>query len=181
MGEPMKHLVLCMAIGCGHGQSPTDAMPDQDGAILVDGSQGACGTNGVGSVTGAIGGVEISPVMRANQVAIGTEGIAIVLDEVAGQCGVPGETGEHLVLLFCDVGVGLHSIADEQTFACPGSNSAALIEQNGGTDFAEATEGSVTIEIADGECTTGTFTIDLTPDVGSPGTLTGSFAAVVCP
>ena len=182
MGEPMKHLlVLCMVAGCGHGESPTDATPTPSELLTIaDGSQGVCGTTGEGSVTGSVGGVEISPVLRASHVTIPGQGIAIVLDETAGACGVAGETGEHLVLLLCDAEIGLHSIANEQAFACPGSNSAALIEQNGGTDFATATEGSVTIDISD-ECTTGSFTIDMTPDVGEPGTLTGSFAAVVCP
>jgi hypothetical protein len=177
-------LVLALAACGGGGQSPTDGANPNDGRNPTgDGPlPGSCGTDGSGTVSGTIGGVEVAPVLRANQITVGGAGTGIILDEVGGQCGMAGETGEHLVLIFCEPPtVGTHTVGTEQQFMCPGTLAAGLIEQDGGGDFAEATGGSITITSADGSCTTGTFSVDLTPDVGSPGTLTGSFAAVVCP
>ncbi len=180
MGTKMRWTWLFALAACEHGQSPTDAGPG-DSRPLTDGAKATCGPNGSGTTSGTIGGVQISPVLRAHQFAVGTEGFALVLDEELTVCGQAGTTGDHLVLLFCEPPtVGSFTVVQEQAFACPGSNVAALIENNGGTDFAEATAGSITISEAGG-CTTGTFSIDFTPNTGSPGTLTGSFDAIVCP
>jgi hypothetical protein len=67
-------------------------------------------------------------------------------------------------------------VVGEQAFACPGTNSFGLVEQNGSTDFAESTGGTITVTDVSGGCTTGTFSINYMNEQ-----LTGSFDAYVCP
>jgi hypothetical protein len=168
-------LALGLLVGCGGGEG--------GGVADVPGG-GDCGTDGSGSVTGTVGGASIMPVVRANQVTIGGAGVAIVLDEIAGSCGMPGNTGEHLVLLFCSAPTaGTHTVVSEQQFMCPGTNAGSLVEQNGGMDFAEPTGGSITVDSADGSCTAGSFSINYIPAGGGGASeqLTGTFNAVVCP
>jgi len=168
--------VIALAACGGGGQSPTDTLSGDDGLGTL-----MCGASGDGTISGPIGGAEVSPIARVFQVEVGTEGTAIVIDEGAGACGEIVDS-DRLVLLFCDPPTASNqTVVDEQAFACPGSNAASLIETADGGDFAEATGGSITIDSADGACTIGSFAIDYTPNVGSPQRLTGTFAAVVCP
>ena len=170
----LRTLVLIALVGCGGGEG--GGSPD------VPGSD--CGTEGNGTVTGSVGGAQITPVVRANQVTVPGAGVAIVLDEVGGACGVPGDTGEHLVLIFCAApAVGSHSVVSEQQFMCPGAGASSIVEQNGGMDFAEATGGSIEIASADGSCTTGSYSINYIPAGGGGASeqLTGTFSAIVCP
>jgi hypothetical protein len=173
----MKRAFLLLLAACEHGQSPTDAIATEDGLPVGD-----CGPNGSASVAGNVAGVTIDPVMRAHQFVVGGEGVVIVLDEELVGCGDPGTTGEHLILVFCqNPTVGNFLIVDSNTFTCPGSQPSGLIEQAGQGDFAVATGGTIDIAKADGSCTSGTFQIDLMPDVGAAGALAGTFNAVVCP
>ncbi|MBA2545031.1 MAG: hypothetical protein H0V17_35640 [Deltaproteobacteria bacterium] len=174
----MKSLVFAIALAAcgGGGQSPTDAGSDDDGP-----APGVCGANGTGTISGPIGGVEVTPIVRAFQLEVPGEGTAIVIDEGAGACGELADS-DRLVLLFCEPPtVGEQTVVDEQTFACPSSNTASLVETADGGDFAEATGGTISVDSADGACTRGSFSIDYTPNVGEPERLTGTFAAVVCP
>src|SRR5687768_3378367 len=109
-------LGLVVVAACGGGGES----PDGDGGV------GNCGAEGNGSVTGTVGGATIGPIVRANQVAVPGFGFAIVLDEVAGACGTPADTGEHLVLLFCTApAAGSLTVVSEQQFMCPGSNAGS--------------------------------------------------------
>jgi hypothetical protein len=159
-------LVLFAACAGGDGDSPpTDAPPASN-----------CGANGAGSVSGTVLGVQVSPIARANVVIAG--GLAgIVLDEEAGACGAPSSTGEHLVLIFCQLPqAGVTDVVGEQAFACPGIDGAGLIEQNGATDLAEATGGTITTTNRTASCITGTFSLDFGAEQ-----MTGSFDALICP
>jgi hypothetical protein len=101
---------------------------------------------------------------------------AILIDEAAGACGEPSTSGEHLVLFFCDAPApGTYPIVGAGTFACPGSNAAALVEEGGGADVAGASGGSVQIDSA-GPCTVGSFTAGF-----GPFTISGTFGAITCP
>lgn len=164
------------ACGGDGGEAPDAASAD---AL----QPGACGTAGSGTVNGMIGGVAVSPVVRAAQVTIPGSGVAIILDEVAGACGQPATTGEHLVLGFCAAPTAMtYPAVGEQQFDCPGANAFGLVEQNGTSDFAESLSGTITIISATSTCVTGTFDISLQPaGAGAPASLTGAFSAVVCP
>jgi hypothetical protein len=158
-------LVLLAACAGGDGDAPP-----------ADGPPSNCGTNGSGSVSGTVQGVQVSPVARANVVIAG--GLAgIVLDEEAGACGAPSSTGEHLILIFCQLPqAGVTDVVGEQAFDCPGIDGAGLIEQNGATDFAEATGGTITTTARTASCITGTFSLDFDTEQ-----MTGAFDAVICP
>ena len=168
--------VWLLACGGDDGAGGVDA--------ATDAVAGACGAAGTGTVTGSVGGATISPVVRAGQVTITGEGVAIVIDEVAGACGVPGATGEHLVLGFCGAPtVRTYTVVGEQAFGCPGTDVFGLVEQNGGNDFAESLSGTVAIASIEGTCVSGTFDISFMPGSGpgTPESLSGSFSAVICP
>jgi hypothetical protein len=174
-------LVIAMASACGGSDgdgTSIDAPPPVDAA-----PPGMCDAAGTGSVNGTIAGVAVTPVVRAAQVTTPGLGVAIVLDEVAGACGQPAATGEHLVLGFCNTPTPMtYTAVGEQQFNCPGPNAFGLVEQNGGADFAESLSGTITISSATSACVTGTFDINFQPaGAGSPASLTGSFAAVICP
>jgi hypothetical protein len=173
--------VSSMAIlACGGGDD--DAPAGVDAAI--DAPTAGCGSAGTGTITGSVGGATISPVVRANQVTISGAGVAIVLDEVAGACGTPGSTGEHVVLGFCDAPtVRTYSVVGEQAFGCPGTDAFGLIEQNGGNDFGESLSGTITIGSIAGTCVSGSFDISFMPasGPGTPESMSGTFAAVICP
>lgn len=157
--------VLVAACGDDGGSTPADSN-----------SQPMCGANGTGTANGTVMGIQVSPVVRANYVVAGGAA-AVVLDEGPGQCGVPNNAGEHLVLLWCAPPTpGTSTIVAEQDWGCPGPDSAGLIEQNGGTDFAEATGGSLTVNTIDSMCVTGSYTVMFGGD-----TMMGSFDATVCP
>jgi hypothetical protein len=170
--------VWLLACGDDGGTSTPDASPSSDASIDAPPGARRCGDAGTGSTTGTIMGVEITPVVRTTQITVSGEGVAIVLDEVGGAtCGELPTTGEHLALLFCATPtVGMHTVVDEQAFMCPGAGTFGLIEQNGSTDFAESTGGSITITSADAECVAGTFSINFMNEQ-----LTGTFDAFVCP
>lgn len=181
----MRVLVsLGIAIGCGCGDDG-DGMNVADAAMrdspVVDAAidtpvVNACGTPGV--VNGTVMGVAIAPVVRAQRRTIGTSGVVIVLDEVAGGCGMNSTTGEHLVLGFCATPMpGTYPAVDNNTFSCPSSNTFGLVEQGGGMDLAFTTGGSVTITTATTTCVTGSFTFDY----ANSEQLIGSFNAEICP
>ena len=164
-------MLVIALVGCGGGEG--GGSPDVAG--------GECGSEGNGTVAGSVSGAQITPVVRANQVALPGAGVAIVLDEISGSCGMPGTTGEHLVLLFCAAPApGTIAVVGEQQFSCPGLDAASIVEQNGGMDLAEATGGSVQITATDGTCTSGSYTLDFAAPGGSEQ-LTGTFNAIVCP
>ena len=182
MVEKMRWVLVLVLAACEHGQSPTDAVnPGGDGRD-DGGPSGVCAINGSAQITGTVGGVQINPVMRAHQFLLGGEGTVIVFDEDVAACGQPGQTGEHLIVAFCDPpAVGTFVIGAGDSFSCPGSTQAALIESTANGDLALSTGGTITITQTDGACTSGTFSIDLVPNAGgATGTLTGSFDAVVC-
>jgi len=134
----------------------------------------SCKPDGVADIDGMIKGESIGPFVRAQEVTTGSM-IGISLDEVAGACGEVVPTGKHLVFLFCAAPVvGPYMIASEQTFHCPTGDVLALIEKNGGEDFAIATSGSLTIDHAGG-CADGTYTATFGLDE-----LNGTFDAVDC-
>lgn len=136
-----------------------------------------CGAAGTGTTSGTILGAQITPVMRAYQVTTTGQGTAIVIDETAATGCTAATTGEHLAILICDLpSVRTYPVVGEQAFACPSTDSFGLIEQNGGSDFAESTGGSVVVTDVSGGCTTGTFSINYLNE-----TLTGTFDAFVCP
>ena len=159
-------LILLAACANGDGDAPPIDAP----------AAGNCGTTGSGSVTGTVLGAQVSPIARANVVMAG--GMAgIVLDEAAGACGAPSSTGEHLVLIFCQLPQpGVTDVVGEQAFDCPGIDGAGLIEQNGATDLAEATGGTITTTARSASCITGTFSLDFGAEQ-----MTGSFDALICP
>jgi hypothetical protein len=175
---------LMWIVACG---GDDDAAGGDDAAIdaAIDApTGGACGTAGTGTVTGSVGGATISPVVRANQVTIAGAGVGIVLDEVAGACGEPASTGEHLVLGFCDAPtVRTYTVVGEQAFGCPGMDAFGLMEQNGGEDFGESLSGTITIASVDATCVSGSFDISFMPasGPGTPESLSGTFNAVICP
>ena len=163
-------LILVAACAGGDGDAPGDATPRDAPA------SGNCGASGTGSVTGTVQGAQVSPVARANVVIAG--GMAgIVLDEQAGACGAPSTTGEHLVLIFCQLPQpGVTDVVGEQAFGCPGIDGAGLIEENGATDLAEATGGTITTTNRTASCISGTFSLDFGAEQ-----MTGSFDALICP
>lgn len=158
-------LVVLAACGGEGGSRPTDAEP-----------QSNCGTDGSGSVSGSVLGAEVTPVARANVIIVG--GMAgIVLDEEPGACGAPSSSGEHLILIFCQLPeVGVTDVVSEAAYGCPGVNGAGLIEQNGASDLASATGGTITTTSRTASCITGTFELDFDTEP-----MTGSFDAVICP
>ena len=136
----------------------------------------SCTPDGVADVDGMVANEPIGPFVRAQQVATGSM-TAIVLDEVAGACGEVAPTGKHLVFLFCDPPVAkTYTITSEQAFHCPTSDVLALIEKDGGTDFATATSGELTLEHEGTACADGTYTAMFGVDM-----LEGMLDAVVCP
>jgi len=150
------------------------------GACSDDGyDPNSCKPDGVADVEGMVKNEPIGPFVRAQQVATNQPSgpdHAIVLDEVAGACGELATTGKHLVFLFCAPPVAVpYTIASEQNFHCPTNDVLALIEKDGGADFATATSGQLTIDHAGG-CLDGTYTATFGVD-----DLTGTFDAVVCP
>src|SRR5687768_9140207 len=92
-------LALLAAGACAGGEGgspPSDASADDAPATSN------CGTTGTASVSGTVLGVEVSPIARANVVMASGRAV-IVLEEEAGACGAPSTTGEHLILLFCQL------------------------------------------------------------------------------
>ena len=162
-------IVLLAACGGEGGSRPTDALPD-DGPETSN-----CGTTGSGSVSGTVLGAEVSPIARANVVIVG--GMAgIVLEEEPGACGAPSSSGEHLILIFCQLPqVGVTDVVSEAAYDCPGIDGAGLIEENGATDLASATGGTITTTSRTASCITGTFALDFETEA-----MTGSFDAVIC-
>ncbi|MDQ3370851.1 MAG: hypothetical protein M3680_35990 [Myxococcota bacterium] len=161
----MKHLLLLAGslgfAACGGGDDGPDGP--------------SCGTLGTAELTGTVMGTQVTPVQRAHLVPTGSN-YQIVIDEVAGvRCGDPGLTGEHLVLLFCDKPTATtYPVVGESTFECPGTNSYAALERSGGTEYAKATGGSITIDEVAG-CVLGSYELTFGAE-----TLSGSFDAVAC-
>ncbi len=180
-------LLVLASAACGDNLEPAiDAGPRADAdrdasnggidaAIDAPMTTRRCGAMGSGTVTGTVNGVTITPVVRAVQVTIPGQGVAIVLDEAGTGC-TTSTTGEHLALLMCAAPtVRTIPVVNEQAFNCPGTNAFGLIEQ-GTTDIGESTGGTIVVtDISDG-CSTGTFTINYMNEQ-----LTGSFDAYVCP
>lgn len=161
-------LVLLLALGaalgaCGDdGYDPTSCTPD-----------------GFADVEGMVKSEPLGPFVRAQQIATNQPtgaAYAIVLDEVAGACGELSPTGKHLAFLFCAPPVAaIYAIASEQNFHCPTNDVLALVEKDGGADFATATAGTLTILHAEGSCLDATYTATFGVD-----DVTGAFDAVVC-
>lgn len=139
----------------------------------------SCKPDGVADVEGIVKNEPIGPFVRAQQLVTNQPtgpGYAVVLDEVAGACGELAPTGKHLVFLFCAPPVAaIYAIGSEQTFRCPTNDVLALIEKDGGADFATATTGTLTIMHAEGSCLDATYTATFGID-----DLTGAFDAIVC-
>ena len=177
-----RAFVIGLVCACGGvGSNPGDGAGVD---ASIDSAPGSCGAAGNGVVNGTVGGASVTPVMRAFQVTFPGEGVAIVIDETGGTCGTPSTSGEQLVLAFCDApSARAYTVVGEQQFACPGADAGALIEQDGGSDFGEATGGSITIDSATPTCVSGTFAIDMRAASGSGANepISGSFNAVVCP
>jgi len=173
-------LISSMSIAACGGDDDTPGAVD----AAIDGASESCGTTGSGTINGTVGGATISPVVRAQQFAIGGAGVVIVLDEVGGACGEVATTGEHLVLGFCDPpAAGTYTVVGEQAFGCPGPDTFGLIEQDGGNDFGESLGGTITISATDGGCVRGSFDISFmaADGPGTPESMSGTFGAVVCP
>jgi hypothetical protein len=175
-------VVACVLIGgCGSdgNDGPVDGPPLllDCNCLRYDAPENVCGDDGAGTATGSVQGVSVTPVVRVNKVSLaGVTGI--VLDEVPGACGEPATSGEHLILLVCgEPEPGTYPIVDEQTFACPGTNAAVLVEEGGGADVAAATGGWLQITGTVG-CTTGSYSAEFG---GGTSTIGGSFAAISCP
>jgi hypothetical protein len=162
----MRTLLVCTALlaGCGG-----DAL--------------TCEITGNAIVTGMIGDVEITPVVRAQQVTRPGLGVVLVLDEADGACGEVSSVGEHLVLAFCEAPTpGTHNVV-RTGFTCPSSDAFVLVERNGGADYAGGVAGTVTISSTSDGCVTGSFdaTMRLIEGAMTDHPISGSFAAVVCP
>jgi hypothetical protein len=167
-------LVVLTLAGCG---SSGDAQPD---ARAVDAAPNECGATGRGVVTGSVGGETLAPIVRVSQISRPGLGVVIVLDEGSGACGQASTVGEHLVLGFCQPpSVGDYPIVE--AFTCPGVNGFAVIEQGGGSDFADGDSGTVTITARSATCVSGTFDLMMIASGGAMQPLTGSFDAVICP
>ncbi len=140
----------------------------------------SCKPDGAADVEGMVKNEPIGPFVRAQQIMTNQAtgpGYAVVLDEVPGACGELAPTGKHLVFLFCAPPVAaIYAIGSEQTFHCPTNDVLALIEKTGGTDFATATAGTLTILHAEGSCLDATYSATFGVD-----DLTGAFDALVCP
>lgn len=138
----------------------------------------SCKPGGTADVDGMVKSESLGPFVRAQQLATNQPtgaGYAIRLDEQAGGCGEVPATGKALVFLFCSPPAALgYKIASEQTFHCPSADVLALIEKDGGADFATATSGALTIAHA-GACLDGDYTATFGVDE-----VTGVFDAVVC-
>lgn len=153
-------------------------------ALVACGDDGydpnSCKPDGFADVEGMVKNEPLGPFVRAQQVPTNQPtgpGYAIVLDEVAGACGELSTTGKHLVFLFCAPPVAaIYAIGSEQNFRCPTNAVLALIENNGATDFATATGGTLTILHAEGSCLDATYTATFGVD-----DVTGVFDARVCP
>lgn len=161
----MKRLVVVLAAllgACGDdGYDPKGCLPE-----------------GNADVEGMVRNEAIGPFVRAQITPTGAATgpqYAIVLDEIAGSCGDVGQTGKHLVLLFCEMPINVpYTVASQQTFQCPTNDVLAIVEKNGGEDFAVATSGTVDLFHLSA-CMDGTYEIDFGID-----RLTGAFDAAVC-
>lgn len=158
-----------LALGCALGACGDDGY-DPNG----------CKPEGFADVEGVVKNEPLGPFVRAQQMPTNQAtgpGYAIVLDEVTGGCGELSPTGKHLVFLFCAPPVSaIYKVGNEQTFQCPTNDVLALIEKNGGEDFATATSGTLTILHAEGSCLDATYTASFGIDE-----VTGAFDALVCP
>jgi len=138
----------------------------------------ACLPAGNADVEGMVKNEPIGPFVRAQITQTGAQSgpkYAIVLDEIAGSCGDVAPTGKHLVLLFCEMPINVpYTVASQLTFQCPTNDVLAIVEKNGGEDFAVATSGTVDL-FHQGECMDGSYEIDFGID-----RLTGAFDAQVC-
>lgn len=169
----MARLGLLIALGAA---ACNGAGAGADGGAESDADPGGCLPDGSGVVNGSVLGAAIAPVVRAFQLTTAL-GVVIAVDEQPGDCGTVSSTGEHLALLFCVAPTpGIRALVDEQTFTCPGSDAAAVVEQNGATDLAEATGGTVTISAVSDDCVSGSFSASFADEI-----LAGSFDAVICP
>ena len=161
----MRSLVVVLAVtlgACGDdGYDPKGCLPE-----------------GTADVAGMVKNEGLGPFVRAQITPTrATKGpqYAIVLDEVAGECGDVGQTGKHLVLLFCEMPLNLpYTIASQQTFGCPTNDILAILEAGGGEDLAVATSGTVELMHA-GTCMDGMYELDFGID-----RLSGNFDAAVC-
>jgi hypothetical protein len=139
----------------------------------------ACVPDGVADADGKVMNEALGPFVRAQLVATHEAtgpSHALSLDEVAGACGEVAPTGKHLVFLFCEAPRALHyTIASEQTFHCPTNDVLALVEKDGGKDFATATSGTIDI-LHTGGCNDGVYAATFGIDE-----VTGTFDAVECP
>jgi hypothetical protein len=140
------------------------------------GGAAECQPGGSGTVSGSVMGETIDPVMWAGVIGLGG-GTIINLDEDPGaSCSEPGQTGQHLVLGFCaPPAPGTYPIVAPAAWMCPTENAFALIEHMGGSDFADGTGGTITIDAVSDDCVTGSYTAEFAGE-----TLSGSFAAAVC-
>lgn len=142
-----------------------------------------CETSGSAIVNGTVGDVEVSPVMRAQQITRPGLGVVVVLDEASGACGEVSTTGEHVVLAFCDTPSARTYPVVRDGFTCPSDNAFVLIERNGGSDYAGGISGAVNISSTTDGCVSGSFDVTMRL-IDAPMTehpVSGSFAAIVCP
>lgn len=139
----------------------------------------SCKPDGFADVEGLVKNEALGPFVRAQQIPTNQPsgpGYAIVLDEVGGACGELASTGKHLVFLFCaPPAAAIYNIGSEQNFRCPTNDVLAIIEKDGGADFATATSGTLTILHAEGSCLDATYKATFGIDE-----ISGAFDAVVC-
>jgi len=162
----MKSAAVVLAItlaACGDdGYDPNGCVPD-----------------GTAETDGMVANESLGPFVRAQHVTLNNASgptHAITLDEVAGACGEVAPTGKHLVFLWCQEPVAVHyTIASQQTFHCPTNDVLALIEKDGGDDFAMSSTGTIDI-MHTGGCTDGVYSVTFGLDE-----ITGTFDAVECP
>ncbi len=154
--------IACVLGACSEGYDPNSCKPA-----------------GTADVAGMVKNTPIGPFVRAEQVPTNQPmgpPYAIVLEEVARACGENAPTGSHLVFLFCDPPAArTYEVASEQYFRCPTDQVLALIEHDGGQDFAASTAGTLTIEHTGG-CLDASYRATFGIDE-----LVGTFDAVACP
>jgi len=160
-------------------------------ALLAIASMTACGDDpdttcdpeGSSDGESMVAGAPLGPFARAALITPAQRplGVAftLALDEGAGTCGEPGP-GRRISVLFCDTPeANDYEVVATSVFRCPNEGVTALLEDDAGTDLAEATSGTVTVSYAGG-CVAGSYELRLGTDATNE-TIAGSFDAVVCP
>ena len=91
--------------------------------------------------------------------------------------------GYHVNMLFCRTPtVGMHTAVYEADFSCPASDAYAGIKNDvTGVDHADGLGGTISIDHADDHCVTGSYNLQFDGGGSAADTLTGQFAAIVCP